>query len=387
MLLDKQFKIDANYSISIATSIFTFKNTWESFCPKNTYLSFSYLKAIENSKIPNVNCFYVVVFKNELPVGVLYYQWIRLSADFFLQKKFPKEIKSKNRLWLLKQLKGNVLLNGNFFATGVNGFEFIEPSLEVLVPVISNQLIQALKKTSFKVNFLMYKEFWGDKKQAVQNEISKTAKQFQIDVNMVLSIDSSWNNFEDYLAAMTTKYRTRAKSVFKKTSALVVKDFTTKDIKESKEQIQHLFSAVLKTANFNMVQPNVNTFYALKESLGANYLFKAYFLEDKLIAFSAGCINNKCLDANYVGVDYTVNSQIPLYQRMLYDYVIFAIAHKVSELRLGRTAEIMKSTLGAEPVSMNLYAKHSVGMLHNILAPLLNYVKPSEYSTRRPFKK
>ena len=148
-----------------------------------------------------------------------------------------------------------------------------------------------------------------------------------------------------------------------------------------------MYISVVNTASFNMVKFTEENFYQFKKELKANFVFTGYFLNETMVAFSTACFTDGCLDANYVGVNYQVNESMPLYQRILYDYVQLAIHNKVKELRLGRTAELMKSSLGAKPVSMQLYVKHNHKMVNTLIKPLVKKVKPSEYELRSPFKK
>lgn len=83
------------------------------------------------------------------------------------------------------------------------------------------------------------------------------------------------------------------------------------------------------------------------------------FLNDELIAFSTAFVNAHALEANYVGIDYNYNTEYAIYERLLYEYVEEAIALKVSQLHLGRTSELIKSAVGAVPVAMTLYARHT----------------------------
>ena len=59
---------------------------------------------------------------------------------------------------------------------------------------------------------------------------------------------------------------------------------------------------------------------------------------------------------------------------------------KVKELRLGRTAEIIKSCVGAKPVDMKLYIRHGNSISNKILKPLAEFISPSAYEVRNPFK-
>jgi hypothetical protein len=71
----------------------------------------------------------------------------------------------------------------------------------------------------------------------------------------------------------------------------------------------------------------------------------------------------------------------------LYDFVDEAIQAGCTELRLGRTAEEIKSTIGAMPVNMTLYLNHGNILKNALLKPILCQIKPTEYPHRFPFKK
>ena len=72
---------------------------------------------------------------------------------------------------------------------------------------------------------------------------------------------------------------------------------------------------------------------------------------------------------------------------MLYDAVDLSIQNGIGELRLGRTAELLKSSIGAEPVNMKLYLRHRNGISNKMIGPLISSISPSEYELRPPFKK
>lgn len=380
-----EVKIDAIFSFNFSDDITCMSKDWEKVNGANTYLSAPYLKSLQNSNISFLDFIYVILYKNQEPLGCVYFQRVALKDSLLKQEKFPNKI-SKLRSLVLKYSNTDLLLCGNFFATGVNGFFLKEPDLEPLLPVVVDKLSAYFKKHQNKVSLLMFKEFWIDKNTTLQQRIGEEYGGFQIDVNMILDIDAKWNTFSGYLAAMKTKYRTRAKGILQKTTSLVSKEFVSEDILNHEKSINHLLANVIETSDFNVVQPNAVFFYQLKLALKELVVFKGYFFQDKLVAFSVATFNESYLDANFVGIDYTLNTKIPIYQRLLYDYVNLAIEKKVKRLRLGRTAEIMKSSLGAIPVEMNLYIKHTHVLLHKLLKPTLSQIQPSHYEIRKPFK-
>jgi len=245
--------------------------------------------------------------------------------------------------------------------------------------------IKKIEKTD-KPSFILLKEFWPT--SFVKSDYIKKQdfREFKIDVNMVLQLQSNWHNFDDYLASMKTKFRTRAKKVLKKSSDIKVIDFTTKDIDLHKSAINTLYLSVLDKADFKMGRLNAETFRNLKNTLDDLFIFKAYFLQGQLVGFTTSFILNEAVEANHIGIDYTFNKSHHIYQRMLYDYVRLAISKKVKELRLGRTAEIIKSCVGAKPVEMKLYIRHRNSISNQLVKPFLEFISPSEYEVRSPFK-
>ena len=385
----KPYYINKDISYQFSFAIQDLAKDWSLVQHHNLYLTTPYLTAIENSKIPHLGFLYVVVYQKEVPVGLMYFQSIEITNGFYFQDTFPHEIKKRITTKMLKSLCGNLMVCGNFFATGENGFVMHqEISTEVVYEVVKD-LKTSLKQTgtSIGLSFILFKEFWENQQLAIQQTLHKKYHSFEIDVNMVLEMDNTWHTFQEYLSSMTTKYRTRAKSVYKKTIEIKERELSAADIKAAKSSIHNLYVSVVKTASFNMVKFTEDNFYQFKKELKDDFVFRGYFLEDTLVAFSTACFTDGCLDANYVGIDYKINESLPLYQRILYDYVQLAITNKVKELRLGRTAELIKSSLGAKPVRMQLYIKHNNKMVNTLMKPLIKKVKPSVYELRSPFKK
>ena len=287
--------------------------------------------------------------------------------------------------------KFNVLVCGNVFSDGENGFLFSEgidkkDALDEVI-LISKKIKKQSKASHRKANIVLFKEFWAKKNS--YGDIFKKHKfgEFRIDVNMILPIHEKWNSFEEYLFSLKTKYRTRAKSVYNKSKGIVVKDLTNNEIREFKSEIEILFNNVADKSSFSFGRIKPLAFAKLKESLGDNCIFRGAFIKNKLVGFSTGLINHGILEANYVGIDYDLNYEKAIYQRLLYDFIEKAIDLNMTELHLGRTSELVKSAIGAIPENMNLYVKHN-NMIHNILMkPIFHFISPSKFELRKPFKK
>lgn len=378
------------YSFAVFNSVKDIDVTdWDSVNSKNNiYLSSAYLKAFEKGMIGKYRFRYLIFYNEENQViGICYLQIVAFKPIELLQDRIPCSIADKVKSFFLEDKELNLLICGNLFACGENGYAHTpDISTEKYIDILSNALGDLSKNEEKKISFLLFKEFWPENFSSSNNLKEQSYKDFSIDVNMVVSIDKSWETFDDYLASMKTKYRTRAKNVLKSSKDLTVKDFSLDEISLNRDRIQKMYVDVLKKADYNLGTIHVDTFLDLKKELGENFIVKGYYLEEKLIGFSSAFAFNGTIDANFVGIDYEYNKTHKVYQRMLYDFVDLAIQRKTYELRLGRTAETIKSVVGAKPIQMKLYAKHRNSISTSLLGRVFSSISPSEFEIRSPFK-
>jgi hypothetical protein len=368
------------------------KNDWEKVAGnKNIFLSLPYLQALESAMEGEMEFRYIIYYNNLLlPVAISYIQLVHFveKGGVKYQEIFCKVAdKIKNKL--LESIDVKILVCGNIFACGENGFAYTasinsDDAFELLSGSLKR--LSQEKELNGQISFILLKEFWPQS-VSISNVLNdKSYRGFNIDVNMVMQIAESWKSIEDYLSSMNTKFRTKAKGVYKKTENLSILDFDTEQIIQYQAEIEKLYSNVVSKAEYNLSKLNAKVFLHFKEKLKSQFIFKAYFIESKMVGFSSIFYFNNIVDANYVGIDYTYNKEFAIYQRMLYDFVAISIELGANELRLGRTAELIKSSIGALPVQMKLYAKHRNGISNQLLAPFISTISPSSFEIRTPFK-
>ncbi|HMZ67670.1 MAG TPA: hypothetical protein PLF66_26525, partial [Leptospiraceae bacterium] len=190
----------------------------------------------------------------------------------------------------------------------------------------------------------------------------------------------------DYMDAMVTKFRTKARTAIRKSEELTIRNLTLSEIDSLKNKIESLYLQVQEKSSFWFGALNANSFLYLKQNLGEDFILKGYFLGNELIGFSSSFLFDSILDANYVGINYELNRDFAIYQRMLYDYIDLAIERGCKELRFGRTAEEIKSSVGAVPVPMKLFIRHKNPIANRILKAIVATIHPSSYELRKPFK-
>ncbi|SRX54440.1 GNAT family N-acetyltransferase [Aequorivita sp. CIP111184] len=355
---------------------------------QHVFLTFPYLKALEETLKGALKPIYILAYNaDEKPI---------LAGVFQIATFIYKKATQQNVFIKLFQDCRNVddsfsirgLVCGNIFATGEHGFAYSEKiskqkALELLAKAAKQIQKDPRWEDLFKV--ILFKEFWPASLKNASVLENYKYRSFQADVNMVLKLHPSWKTFAHYLQSMKAKYRTKANSAYKKSDSLSVRSLTSEEIILYESQLYQLFSNVLNKSEYRYGENYPASFSVLKENLGNLFICKGVFLDDNLIAFSTAFINGNTLEANYVGIDYKYNTKYAVYERLLYDYVEEAIALKVSQLHLGRTSELIKSALGAVPVEMTLYARHTSKLKNVLLKPVLENIEPNTFELRRPF--
>lgn len=354
----------------------------------NLYLSLKYLKVLEDTLKDQVTLYFSVSYQNEVPVLITAFQLVTfIDRREQSHKSFLKILSDTKRKQ--QSFKMNMLVCGNVFADGEHGF--------VASAAISNNAIikelvtisEEIKKKSTaqkRTSVSLFKEFWPSAVPMMDSLIDYRFKDFHIDVNMVLEIHPSWKTFDAYLQSMKAKFRTKANNAYKRSAAIEMRSLFADEITANTERLDVLFSNVLDKSEYSFGRMNATVFAKLKEGLKDDFSFMGAYLENQLVGFSIAYFHKNIMEAGYVGLDYTYNTDYAIYQRILYNYVAQAIERQVSQLQLGRTSELIKSALGAQPVAMKLYAKHKRPLINMIMGAALTKVSASDFELRRPFK-
>lgn len=356
---------------------------------KNIYLSRDYLSAIERS-LPAYDFRYILFYENESPVGVGYCQIIKITANEINADELSNRLGGMLPKSIINNIDLKILICGNAFASGENGFLFndkIDFQEGVgLVTKAVDEVHLAEKKAGNKIAITLIKEFWPSSFDKIVGLKDTGCSELKIDVNMILTLLDTWDSLEDYLADMNSKFRTKAKHVFKQSEPLEIIHFDVDTIEERLEEINELYNTIVDNASFSFGRLNATTLLELKRSLGDQFYFKGYYLDGKIIGFSTATRFDDVLDGNFIGLDYEYNKDYSVYQRILYDFVEYGIKTGAKFIKIGRTAEEIKSGVGALPVDMVFYAKHRNKITNAILKPFLKNLKPSEFNLRKPFK-
>lgn len=366
---------------------------WQSLnCENNIYFQRDFLKSIEKNH-PNIIFSYIVLLdKNNHPeafasLQVVSFYMNDLKKDFELFLTKIKAIGRKLRLIPNKKpLK--LLISGNTFVSGEHGI-FIKDNKDkqLIIKKLAKAILHFVNSNSkLKIDAFLLKDFVNESLFITDELKGFNYHPFSVEPNMQLQLSNNWQNFDDYLAAMKTKFRVKARKAFKQSANIKIEQVTLKNIDEQLPEMEMLYKKVAQNADFNLSTFNLNSYKDLKQYLNEKYILKTYWLDGKIVGFISGLVNKNELDAHFVGIDYQLNRQYAIYQRMLYDYIETAIDLQLKTVNFGRTASEIKSSVGAVPQDLTMYLRHKKSLTNKILKLFLQKIQPTPFKQKLPFK-
>jgi hypothetical protein len=209
----------------------------------------------------------------------------------------------------------------------------------------------------------------------------------QTEPNMVLKIDPSWQNYDDYLGALDAKYRRNAKEQVKKLAAAGCIVESLNALEPHATRLHELYMAVHGNAAVRLVTLRESYLPNLARAAGNNFRCTVIRRGDELLGFITAIRDGEMALGYYIGFDREAAATgLPLYLRLLHATIADAIEWRCKGLSLGRTALEPKAALGAKPQPMSVWLRHRVPALNWIFRGLLGGVPHAEAPERNPFK-
>ncbi len=383
-------KLKTNYSFKIFNTVFDLPLEWNLLSVKNIFLTTTYLEALEKSAPTNMSCHFIGIYQDNELIGIALSQFLDLNQ---LESFGGRDnwLKTFVRNMVFKNLTSRILVIGNNMLTGQNAFVFLNKVdiVEALktLKMASKQLEAIFKGKGRKVHITTFKDFAINETAAFDQAGFQKYFKFTTQPNMVFDIPAQWKSEQDYINALSKKYRDQYKRARKKAESIEKRKMNLDDIIEYEDTIYDLYYHVAQNAYFNTFFLAKNHFQTFKELLKDQFLFYGYFIDGKLIGFNTLIKNGSTMDTYFLGYDQKIQREKMLYLNMLYDMVAYSINEGFKEIVFARTALEIKSSIGAKPQEMYGFAKHS-----NLIADLLfekgfNYLEPKiVWQERNPFQ-
>jgi hypothetical protein len=352
-----------------------------------------YLQVIEQGHRDAMGFFIIAVHdeREQRFAGWLYGQIVGFKGKYLTPVFEQEAMKAPWWVRVVNSYETRLFYMGNLFFPGDNGFYLYEEYAHAdcraeIIDAVYPQLREFLLKRCEGGIFCVADYAADTIKEPMIGTIHRFSH-FYTEPYMFLKMNPRWKSSEDYIAALSSKYRVRLRKVIAESAQIRVAPMDVEALQANEEIIHQLYLAVAKKASFNLGYVHPGYFRAVMDASGGNFHILGYWLDDRLVGFNSWftcCHDN--LHAHYIGLDYTCNTTHKLYNRMLLDLVHTAIASGTKEIHFGRTAIEIKSTLGAVPANMVIHLRHTQGWASRLMRIPSRWSVPPDYKIRQPFR-
>jgi hypothetical protein len=338
----------------------------ELVAPDRLFLGADYLGALEDAAPPRLGFRYAVLEGGASALGVASMQLVDVSPRECVPGLVePPPDESLWRRWLrrgaaavLAGRRFRVLLCGNVFAGGEPGLTWRSPRDAAIAFRLAAEVMHAVGAAGGGRAIQLFKDIGEASVGAARAALLPLGyREAQADPMMVLPLRASWRRFDDYLAALTARYRGHARRALRASACIERRLLDPAQIAAAAADVDRLHAAVIARASVCPSWLDARGFAALRARLGDRFAFVGYFLEGRLVAFNTRFHLGDDLDSHYFGLDYEVTRRYALYRSMLYDDVAAAIARGARRVLFGRTSQEVKSSLGAVPHQMSWFGR------------------------------
>jgi hypothetical protein len=194
---------------------------------------------------------------------------------------------------------------------------------------------------------------------------------------------ASW---DDYLADMRTKARTKVKRILKLSESLTFTALGLEDIRAQADDLHVLYLKVYGRSAFRLGCLHPEDLVTLKEELGEGFQVWTSELEGEVIGFHCGMCNGQEVEAFFVGFEGSHNKSHALYQRMLVEFIRWGIQEGCAAVNLGRTALDIKASLGAEPQRLVLHQRMRNPLIHAMARWAARASAPKQGALKRAWR-
>ncbi|MDI1234862.1 MAG: hypothetical protein PSX81_11310 [bacterium] len=374
-------------SLKIYDKLSDAKNEWERIVPENHHLICCDLMAIEGSNAPDMKFHYVSIYKDNVLSGVMYLQHLTFSQKHFNRNLIQNKI-LKFASPILNQMKAHLLICGNMFRVNFQGFYFKDKNDRIDIFDCLNIYRKQVKQEVNYCGILVKdcnREFEPTKISCFQ------FSPFHQDLTMEMAIQPTWHTFDEYVAALSKKYRQRAIKIRKSNAAIERKYLSLEDIKFFQNDIHKLYMNVVNKQSLALGILGSDYFIQMKEQLKDNFEVVAFMKDGQLLAFSGHIYYpaKKAMELHYIGFDYTENPIYNLYFNIIFDGIETAITKGYVNLEMGRTAREAKASAGAKAVENFNYIWVKAGLPRlavSFLSSKFQDKMGDEWQNRNPFK-
>jgi len=362
---------------------------WNAVTANNSlFFKPSYLRVLEQAGPDNLRQRYALIFRGRTPVAAVAAQSVSVSLSRVSTK--PRKGKVARPL---EKVHEKMLVCGNLLSWGMHGIAFApREDSSLLWPAVAEALyrLRRADKLFGDTDLVMVKDIPNAHQDGATALSRFSYRQLETEPNMVLDISPKWQNYDNYLQGLTSRYRKHAKQVHKDVESAGYQVELLRDANEVARHAESLHELYLQThrnARVRLVTLSPAFLPTLAEVLGADLRCTVVRRDEQLLGFVITVRDGETAIGYYIGFDRTTNAETPIYFRLLQTVVDDAIQFSCRRLSLGRTALEPKARLGARPDPLRIWIRHRIPMLNVVVRGLLHTISHhDEPPDRNPFK-
>ncbi len=327
----------------------------------------------------------VLVDKEMRYLGICYFQIVAFRGEMLY--KYVSNAKKLIKLVLEKSLSlidSKIIALGNLIFTCESGVYFCDEINEIDKRVYVQEMISKVEEPySCKTVGILISEELNSENYPFYKKSGFEI--FEVENKMIYKT-APYESFESYQNALTSKYRIRKNKIYKLNEHTEVIAIDKSNFELYENEIQKLFNNVLDRSKFKLMNLNSNYFKTFLEQEPRVFKLEGYLIQNQLVGFISYFEFEKDIEVHYLGLDYQKNEPYKLYNFILYKMIEKGYEHKKNMVCLSRTAQEIKSTLGAKPVKVYNYLKVNNSVVNKLVPLFLEKLKPEVWQERNPFK-
>ena len=377
-----------------------FLNTqhWDELTAGSTvFLSRAYLTAFREAGPRDMMLRSGIIYRDGLPVACFATQTFDINGTQLVSSADQLSDEDKAQLMIRKMtrkalsaVQRRILVCGNVISWGPHGIAVrAGENPEEIWPALSEALYRLRRgdRLHGQTDYVIVKDL-----PQQLSEQAKVLSQFEYrpvetEPDMVLAVSEEWSGLVDYLADLKKKYRKAARGTLEAADRVGLSLSRVDDPEPVADQLHALYQNVAERAQVRLAGIPGTFFPALARKLGPErFATITASLGDTLVGFVTVVRDSDTAVGYYLGVNYEVNEDVPVYHRLLFAVIEQAIDWKCQRISFGRTALDAKARLGCTPEPTYVWIRHRVPVLNLAVKQLLKAVPHAEPPARNPFR-
>ena len=359
---------------------------WDALAAQTVFLSRAYLQVLESHAPANIEPRYALAYDQGRPVAAMLFQRVLVGGER-LRKPHAKSLLDKPMAGLQERL----LVCGNLLVWGARGVALapdVDPAL--LWHGVGEAMYRLRRgdKLLGESDIALVKDFCG-KAPAVRESLRLLGyRSVDTEPDMVLSLAPGWQCFDDYLASLTSGYRSSAKKLLKDCAAggISLRAIDAAEMATRQHELHALYQQVHQAQGLRLASLQPGYLPAMAQALGDGFVCRVAEVQGRAVGFVTAVKDGPTALGYYIGYDRQTNQQAPVYLALLQSTIQDALRFGATRLSLGRTALEPKAKMGCKPEPLACAARHRVGAVNGLVTALTRTAMHDEPPERSPFK-